>query len=200
MGRATTTESMVPSVRTLADWSAMPEDDPGELIDGRLVEEEVPDGVHELLVALLIRILGNWVFPLGGVVLGSDAKLGLSPERGRKPDLSVYLPGRRMPPRRGLIRVPPDIAVEVVSPTPRDGRRDRVEKVEDYARFGIRYYWIVDPELRSLEVLELGADGRYARALGAAAGPTVSVPGCDVLTLDLDSLWAEIDRLPSEDD
>lgn len=58
----------------------------------------------------------------------------------------MYLPGYPPLPRHGAVRVPPDVAVEVVTPTPRDVRRDRVEKVDDYAAFGVRYYWIVDPE------------------------------------------------------
>ena len=132
------------------------------------------------------------------MVAGSGAKFAVGPERGRKPDLTVFLPGSQLPPRRGLIRNPPDVAVEVVSPSPRDGRRDRVEKLDEYAAFGIRFYWILDPELRSLEIFELGSDGRYARARGATSGRVEDVPGFEELDLDLDALWAEIDRLEAE--
>ncbi len=200
MGRDAVLESDVATVVSIAEWLAMPEDEPGELVDGLLVEEEVPDYVHEFLVMLLAQALGNWVLPLGGVMGGSDTKLSLGPERGRKPDLTVYFPGSRRPPRRGAIRVPPDIAVEVVSPTPRDGRRDRVEKMADYAAFGIRFYWIVDPELRSLEISELGRDGRYVHALGATEGTVDDIPGCVGLAVDLDAIWAALDRLPAEED
>ena len=179
---------------TLDEWFALPEDEPGELVDGHLEEEEVSDYLHELLVALVVRLLGNWVFPKGGLVAGSDAKFAVSARRGRKPDLTVYLPHGRRPPARGLIHVPPDIAVEIVSPTPRDGRRDRVEKLADYAAFGVRWYWLLDPQLRSLEILELDDKGRYLHVLGAGSGTLEKIPGCEGLTLDLDSLWDEIDK------
>ncbi|HEY2295669.1 MAG TPA: Uma2 family endonuclease [Thermoanaerobaculia bacterium] len=180
---------------SLDEWFDLPEDEPGELVDGRLEEEEEPDYLHELLVVRLGRILCDWIFQQGGLVAGSNAKFAVGARRGRKPDLTVYLPGSRRPPARGLIRVPPDIAIEIVSPTPRDGRRDRVEKTVDYAAFGVAWYWLLDPQLRSLEILELDSQGRYVHVLGASTGMLEQIPGCEGLTLDLDALWAAIDSL-----
>jgi len=193
MSQRSFAEPTVPEL-TLDEWFALPEDEPGELVDGRLEQEEESDYLHALLVALLGSLLGNWIFPQGGLVAGSDAKFAVGSRRGRKPDISVYLPGRK-PPARGLIRVPPDIAIEIVSPTPRDGRRDRVEKLADYAAFGVAWYWLLDPQLRSLEILQLDAQGRYVHALGASTGMLHDVPGCEGLVLDLDALWTAIDNL-----
>ncbi|MFL6260786.1 MAG: Uma2 family endonuclease [Thermoanaerobaculia bacterium] len=180
---------------SLDEWFDLPEDEPGELVEGRLEEEEEPDYLHELLVARLGGILGTWTSPQGGLVAGSNAKFVVGSRRGRKPDLTVYLPGGRRPPARGLIRVPPDIAIEIVSPTPRDGRRDRVEKTADYAAFGVAWYWLLDPQLRSLEILQLDPQSRYLHVLGASTGMLEQIPGCEGLTLDLDALWAAIDSL-----
>ena len=197
MGTATGNSVRIGSALSLEEWAALPEDDEGELVDGILVEEEVPDYLHELVVTWLTHRLLTWLEGRGGFVGGSDAKFGVRPRRGRKPDATAYLPGSKPPPARGLVRTPPDIAIEVVSPSARDKRRDRVEKPDDYAAFGVRFYWIVDPAIRTLEILELGADGRYVRALAAASG-SVEVPGCAGLILDLDRLWAEVDRLSVE--
>jgi Uma2 family endonuclease len=180
---------------TLDQWAAMDEDEEGELVDGVLVEEEVAGSEHEVIVGWLIYVLRGWLANRGGFVLGSDAKFAVRPRRGRKPDLSVYFP-RRTPGRtRKAIDVPPDVAIEIVSPEARDQRRDRVEKVIDYAAFGVRWYWLVDPALRTVEILELGADGRYAHATSATDERLDVVPGCDGLVLDVPALWAEIDRL-----
>jgi Uma2 family endonuclease len=184
---------------TLEQWAALPEDEPGELVDGRLEVEEDADLEHERAVVWLIRVLDVWL-GLRGFVFGSDAKYVVGPNRGRKPDITVYLTadGSRLP-RRGIVRVPPDIAVEVVSPSPRDERRDRIEKMDEYAAFGVRFYWILDPGLQSLEIFEL-ADGRYARAARATEGRMESVPGCAALTIDLDELWNDLSRLGSPEE
>jgi Uma2 family endonuclease len=107
MSRGKLAESPLPEL-SLEEWFELPEDEPGELVDGHLEEEEVPDYLHELLVAHLAALLGNWLFPQRGLVAGSEAKFAVGSRRGRKPDLSVYLPGGRKPPARGLIRVPPE--------------------------------------------------------------------------------------------
>src|SRR5262249_52633900 len=111
-----------------------------------------------------------------------------------KPDVSVFLPPRMPSLTDSLVRVAPHIVVEVVSPKPRDARRDRVEKLSDYARAGVPFYWLLDPALRSLEILERGRDGRYVHALGASRGRTASVPGCPGLVLRLDELWRGVDE------
>ena len=178
---------------TLEEWAALDEEVEGELVDGILEEEEMPSFLHEIVVAWLIRTLHTWARRRRGLVASSETKIAVGPRRGRKPDVSVYLPGRVPPLSDALVRVPPHVAVEVASPRPRDVRRDRVEKLGDYARAGIRYYWIVDPQLRSLEIFELGRDGRYTVALTASRG-RVRAPGCRGLSVDLDALWAEVDE------
>jgi Uma2 family endonuclease len=183
----------------LEEWAALAEDEAGELVDGLLVEEEVPETAHESIVAWLLVTLWSWAVPRGGFVFGSDLKLAVRPRRGRKPDLSVFLPGAPAPKRGTLVRIPPGIVVEVISSSPRDARRDRIEKPDEYAAFGVRFYWLVDPTARSLEIFELGTDGRYIRARAAVAG-AVEVPGCADLSLDLDALWREVDRLGPEDE
>lgn len=199
MSSAPPRPSTLDHILSLEEWSSLPEDEPGEFVDGRLEEEEMPDVLHEVVVAWLIQQLRNWLAGKGGIVVGSEAKYRVGSDRGRKPDVAVFLPGGNRPPRRGLVRVPPEIAIEVVSPAPRDGQRDRLEKPAEYAAFGVRWYWLVDPQLQSLEVLELRPDGIYGHVLGAAEGRVTNVPGCPDLGLDLDELWREIDLLGPEE-
>ncbi len=174
------------------EWEEMGEDEPGELVDGLLQEEEVAHSPHEVIVSALLYVLLAWARRGQRRVLAPEAKYALSQRRGRKPDISVFLTRDRKLPRRGAIRHPPDIMIEVISPDPRDRRRDRIEKLHEYAAFGVCWYWLIDPEARSLEILRQGADGHYVHALDAATG-IVAVPGCDDLTLDLDALWRELD-------
>jgi Uma2 family endonuclease len=178
---------------TIEAWAALPEEAPGELVAGYLTEEEVPDAIHELAVSWLIWTLRTWLGERG-FVFGSDLKTVTRPETGRKPDVSVFLEGRAIA-RRGPVRVPADILIEVVSPSPRDERRDRVEKMAEYAAFGVRFYWIVDPALGSIEIFSLDAAGRYVKVVGVTAGVVDPVPGCDGLTIDVDALWRQLSRL-----
>jgi len=178
---------------SLEEWASLPEDEEGELVDGELVEDEVADRDHEDVVMWLTLFVGPWVMARGGRAYGSDGKYAVRPSRGRKADVSVFLPGTPLPARHGAWSTPPDIIVEVISSDPRDVRRDRVEKAAEYAAFGARFYWLVDPDARTFEILEL-AGGRYQRVVSASKG-TIDVPGCDGLRLDLDAMWAYADRV-----
>lgn len=181
------------------EWANLPEDEEGELVDGVLVEEEVPDWIHETVVAWLVTTLRLWARPRGGRVASSELKYILRPGRGRKPDISMILPGQKRPPPRGALRKPADVLIEVISPSPRDARRDRIEKFTEYAAFGARYYWLVDPAVKTVEMYELNAKGQYTRVHGASSGKLENIPGCDGLVLDLDELWTELDEFNAED-
>jgi Uma2 family endonuclease len=136
---------------TLEEWLELDEDVPGEWVGSRVVEEEVPDAVHELTISWLIALFRPWLGQRG-FVFGSELKLVVAKDTGRKPDIVVFLPGSPAPPRTGPITLPPDLVVEVVTPSPRDERRDRIEKMAEYARFGVPHYWLVDPALGSVEI------------------------------------------------
>ena len=56
---------------------------------------------------------------------------------------------------------------------------------------------LLDPELQTLEILELGTDGRYVHALDASAGRLEPIPGCEGLAIDL-ALWREAAELEYE--
>ncbi len=181
---------------TLEEWGELDEDESGELVDGCLEEDELGSFLHDFVVAWFIATFSAWLNDRG-LVAASEVKYAVAEVRGRKLDISVFFRGRK-PPARGLVRIPPDIAVEVISDAPRDRRCDRIDKLGEYERFGIRYYWLVDPAARTLEIFELGQDGRYVRALGASEGRLEQVPGCEGLVLDLDALWKRADSIESQ--
>jgi Uma2 family endonuclease len=74
--------------------------------------------------------------------------------------------------RRGILGVP-DLLVEIVSPS--SVRRDRYDKRQLYARFGVKEYWIADPANKSLEVLSLKAAGYELHCCVEAAGRLTSL-------------------------
>jgi Uma2 family endonuclease len=84
------------------------------------------------------------------------------------------------------IEGPPTLAIEIISPNA--PRIDRSTKLQLYARYGVPYYWIVDPDARALEAYEL-ADGAYRLVTRAAGDAPASLPPFPDLPLVPDSLW-----------
>ena len=52
---------------SLDEWARLPEDEPGELVDGHLAVEEMPDPIHELTVTWLVILLGYWLRARKGI-------------------------------------------------------------------------------------------------------------------------------------
>jgi Uma2 family endonuclease len=104
-----------------------------------------------------------------------------------QPDL-VYLDATRLEAvsARG-IEGPPTLIVEILSPA--TTLIDRSTKRQLYARHGVPFYWIIDPEARALEAYVLSGPG-YELALRATGSRPVSPPPFSDLGLIPDDLWA----------
>ncbi len=73
--------------------------------------------------------------------------------------------------------------------SPWSARRDRHEKMDLYAKFGVAEYWIGDPADRSLEVFTL-EKGRYGPSLRAEKTGRISSLVLTGLEFDLSELEA----------
>lgn len=172
---------------TWKDFLALPDDDRRELIEGRLVEIDVPTQLHEHIVAMLIYALVAWrKAGGGGRVLASGYKVRIRDDQAFMPDVQYFRSGRVVP-EQGLTEGGPDLVVEVISPS--SSRYDRVEKLNGYASIGTPEYWLIDPEQRTLHRYVLGPAKRFLLE-DALKGPAVFKPGTFArLEIVLDELW-----------
>ncbi|MGQ9531464.1 MAG: Uma2 family endonuclease [Desulfotomaculales bacterium] len=87
-----------------------------------------------------------------GEVFVASVPVRLWPGKIRKPD--VFLVAREHLDRLGdQVCGVPGLVVEVTSPATE--RADRIEKSSEYARAGVREYWLVDPAAATVEVFVL---------------------------------------------
>jgi Uma2 family endonuclease len=164
------------------------EDDRRELVDGELVETEVPTDLHEHITAMLVVFIGSWMLERkAGWIRGSGYKVRISKKRGFMPDVQFYRqdnPARRK--MQGLEEGHPDLVVEVMSPS--SVRFDRIKKLGGYASIGVPEYWLIDPERQTLERLIL-RDGKYIID-AALEGDMVFTPDTfEGLSIPLKALW-----------
>ena len=138
---------------TAMEFAAM-EDDGNlyELVRGELFEMSLPNGEHCQIQFQIAWLLKNLVTPnkLGWV--GGEAGIitERDPDTVRGPDVYFYSITRLAKPPKSFIEVPPDIAVEVLSPS--DTKPSVRRKVREYLDAGVRLVWVVDPEDKTVMV------------------------------------------------
>lgn len=176
-------------VLTYRDYEALPADGRRyELHDGELLVTAAPGLPHQRVVGELFALLRQHVrvHRLGEVFV-SPVDCILSDTTVVQPDL-VFLESARssIASSRG-IEGPPTLAVEIVSCS--TARVDRGAKLQLYARHGIPNYWIVDPEVRSIEA-RVRSGGAYRLTARLAEADRGSLPPFEELTIELEPLWA----------
>ncbi len=174
---------------TYADYAALPDDGKRyEILDGELFVTPSPSPQHQIILENLVNVLGDYVRRRRlGKVLFAPLHVIFADSSIAQPD-AIYLDAASMPliSRRGIEGGPP-LVVEVLSPS--TARTDRSVKFALYARYGVGFYWIVDPEARALEAYRLEGAG-YILAMRAAGATPCGPPPFEDLGLVVDSLWA----------
>jgi Uma2 family endonuclease len=186
---------------TYDDVLAAPEGMTAEIIAGELWLSPRPAGDH---ASVALGIGGDLREPFGRrrggpgpggwwILIEPELHLGVPAPKDvvAVPDLAAWR-RERMPviPRVVGFALPPDWVCEILSPGPRNTRRDRIVKPHVYAACGIPHVWIVDPVAETLEVFRLQGS-TYNRAQAFAGDVRVRAEPFDAVELDIGGWWLE---------
>jgi Uma2 family endonuclease len=176
------------TILTYEDYAALPADGRRyELHEGEVSVTPAPSPRHQQASRNLFVLLHAHVKSRrSGEVLFAPIDCILGETTIVQPDI-VYLDTARLTSISGRgIEGPPTLVVEILSPSTRS--IDRGVKAQIYARYRVPYYWIVDPDGRTIEAYQL-AEGQY-RPTGRIEGdsPAALAPFPD-LTLAPETLW-----------
>ena len=172
---------------TYDDYVALPNDGKRyEILDGELFVTAAPSRNHQRVVLTLAMSLEMHArsHNLGEVDIAPFDTI-LSDLNVAQPDI-IFVAIDRMPSfsNRGFEGAP-TLVIEVLSPS--TARIDRNTKLQIYARHGVPYYWIVDPDTRAIDV-HVRAGTSY-RTPEHFADRLVDLPPFAGLTLDPRVIW-----------
>lgn len=163
-----------------------------EYVEGELIMPSPVDWRHQQLVGFLTWLLKTFCLNRRlGEVGNGPAVIKVAPEHGREPDIFVLPPEEAAKAHGMPIEAIPSLIVEVSSPSTRT--MDLVEKAEDYARFGVREYWVVDAARHEVHAHTLAGGAYRRRTLTGGKLESAAVAG---FWIRVEWLWQ--DPLPAE--
>ena len=168
-----------------------PDDKIAEIVHGDLYLSPRPGPRHtnasSLLGAELVEAFhrgrrgpgGWWILDEPELHLGFDILV---------PDIAGFRRDR-MPelPASAWFEIAPDWLCEVISASTE--RLDRDKKLPIYARAGVEHLWIVDPTVKTLEVLRRVA-GEWRTIARHSGQVTISEPPFEAVAIELGPLWS----------
>lgn len=145
-------------LKTVEDLLQLEDDWPRfELIEGVLFEVPRSNPEHAFVLANLIGLIGSQVQKSGlgrAYAGGVLALLRRNPDTALGPDLAVVAAKHLPLKESAFMMIPPDWAIEVVSPG--NTRREIERKTSLYLAHGVKSVWIVYPPERRVVVHTLG--------------------------------------------
>ena len=149
---------------TYADYLLWEGPERYELIDGEAFLLASPATIHQLISMELSRQLANYLEGKKCRVISAPFDVRLFEQEGDRPedvqtvvqpDISIVC-NRDQLDERGC-KGAPDLTLEVLSPS--STRHDLLVKLNLYQRAGVREYWVVSPEDKTVNVFLLDGDG-----------------------------------------
>ncbi len=181
---------------TLADALAWDEQDHIELIDGYPVMMAPPSRAHQKAIMELSAQLHTYLKGKKCEVYPAPFAVRLFEQDGDhpedvdtlvEPDISVVCDPSKLDDTG--CKGAPDLVMEILSPS--STRHDRFTKFNLYQRAGVREYWIVDPEYRSVQVFTLDGGGSLRIAEEYGRGDVARVNVLDGCFIDLGKVFPE---------
>lgn len=167
---------------TYEEYRRLPDDQRYELMEGELVMTPAPTSRHQRILVRLSSSLDLFTYERGlGVVLVAPTDVVLSTHTVLQPDLLFVASGRTsIIDPQGAVHGAPDLVVEILSPS--TAQRDLQIKRQLYSQYGVREYWIVDPDARLVEVLTHQGSGldTWQRFTSDAVLTSTVIPGLKV--------------------
>jgi Uma2 family endonuclease len=117
-----------------------------DYVDGEVQERNMGETDHSDLQSQLIELLRTSTNK-SYFRANSEVRVQVAPTRFRVPDVCLR---RVSAPKEQIVRTPPLLCIEVLSPEDRMSRMR--EKVRDYLDMGVVEVWVVDAEARSIMV------------------------------------------------
>ncbi|MFM7424887.1 MAG: Uma2 family endonuclease [Elainella sp.] len=171
-----------------------------EYADGELTQVPSESRINLLIANILFLAFIQAGIPLNLVYTHACEVEVPGKPRTRYPDLVVLRAEHlQLTERRAIITLdmpPPRLAVEVVSPGDQNHRRDYVAKRQQYQERGIPEYWLINPQDRTVTILELAA-GQYGEASQFRDGDLIQSSVCPGLNLSINQLFETIDIQPT---
>jgi Uma2 family endonuclease len=174
---------------TARQFLQLGEDPPGlrlELVDGEVTVSPSPQPLHSFVDRQLTLIVGAHIRDNDLGELFGDVDTLLSDFDVRRPDLLYFAKDRLHLVGEKAIEGPPDLCVEIISPS--STTIDRKQKFKQYEKAGVAHYWIVDPEAKTIEGYKMV--GKKYQATGGGKGTdVVRLPPFEKLQIKLAELW-----------
>lgn len=141
-----------PTILTIDDYEAYPDDQRIEVFEGIPYAMASPSIVHQRLSSRLSYLFNDYIFKKSGTcevfTAPCDVKLSDDLLTIVQPDVMIVCNPDKLDKNR--CNGAPDFVVEIVSPNnPSD---DYIRKLYYYKNFGVKEYWIVDPQRQIVTV------------------------------------------------